>query len=218
MRRLRYVRLSRKQRIAVWLSIVLILLLVGAALIVVRLRPMVTRLAESRTTNRVNRMVADAVSDAVASGQVDCSALITFEKDSSGKVSALRSNMPEFNRLQSLISDAVLDRLSEMTSLDLAIPLGSLTGSNLLAGRGPYIRVRTQSVGSATAKLRQVLLDVEVYVTVLLPGFATSVKVNNELCVAETVIVGNVPQTYTYFSTTEDKIEDYADEYIMNNG
>ena len=64
----------------------------------------------------------------------------------------------------------------------------------------------------------EVLLDVEVYVTVLLPGFATSVKVNNELCVAETVIVGNVPQTYTYFSTTEDKIEDYADEYIMNNG
>ena len=69
MHRLRYVRLSGKQRIAVWLSIVLILLLVGAALIVVRLRPMVTRLAESRTTNRVNRMVADAVSDAVASGQ-----------------------------------------------------------------------------------------------------------------------------------------------------
>ena len=231
MRRLRYVRLSGKQRIAVWLSIVLILLLVGAALIVVRLRPMVTRLAESRTTNRVNRMVADAVSDAVASGQVDCSALITFEKDSSGKVSALRSNMPEFNRLQSLISDAVLDRLSEMTSLDLAIPLGSLTGSNLLAGRGPYIRVRTQSVGSATAKLRnaltaaginqtkhQVLLDVEVYVTVLLPGFATSVQVNNELCVAETVIVGTVPDTYTYFSTADDEIGDYASEYIMNNG
>ena len=228
MRRLRYIRLSGKQKFAVWVSIILILLLVGAALIVVRLRPMVTRLTESRTTNRVNRIVADAVSDAVASGQV---ALITFEKDSSGKVSALRSNMPEFNRLQSLISDAVLDRLSEMTSSDLAIPLGSLTGSNLLAGRGPYIHVRTQSVGSATAKLRnaltaaginqtkhQVLLDVEVYVTVLLPGFATSVKVNNELCVAETVIVGNVPQTYTYFSTTEDKIEDYADEYIMNNG
>ena len=231
MGRLRYIRLTGRQKAVIWVSIILILLLAVAAVLVVRIRPIVTRLTESRTTNRVNRIVADAVSDAVASGQVDCSALITFEKDSSGKVSALRSNMPEFNRLQSLISDAVLDRLSEMASLDLAIPLGSLTGSNLLAGRGPYIRVRTQSVGSATAKLRnaltaaginqtkhQVLLDVEVYVTVLLPGFATSVKVNNELCVAETVIVGNVPQTYTYFSTTEDKIEDYADEYIMNNG
>lgn len=231
MRRLRYIRLSGKQKAVIWLSVILILFFVAAALIVVRMRPMVTRLTESRTTNRVNRIVADAVSEAVQSGQVDCSGLITFEKDSSGKVTALRSNMSEFNRLQSLISDKVLDRLSEMTASDLSIPLGTLTGSNLLAGRGPYIRVRTQSVGSATAKLRnaltaaginqtkhQVLLDVEVYVTVLLPGFVTSVQVNNELCVAETVIVGNVPETYTYFSTTEDKVEDYADEYIMNKG
>ena len=54
--------------------------------------------------------------------------------------------------------------------------------------------------------------------TVLLPGFATSVQVNNELCVAETVIVGTVPDTYTYFSTADDEIGDYASEYIMNNG
>lgn len=231
MRRLRYIRLSGKQKAVAWIAIALVLLFMGAALVVMRIRPMVTRLAESRATNRVNRIVAEAVSDAVASGQVDCSRLITFEKDSGGKVTALRSNMPEFNRLQTLISDAVLERLSEMSPVDLSIPLGTLTGSNLLAGRGPYIHVRTQSVGTATAKLRnaltaaginqtkhQVLLDVEVYVTVLLPGFATSVQVNNELCVAETVIVGNVPETYTYFSTTEDKVEDYADEYIMNKG
>lgn len=231
MGRLRYVRLTKKQKIVVWLAIFMLLLLGLVALVVVRIRPIVESLAESRATNRVNRVVADAVSDAVASGQVDCSALITFEKDGSGRVTALRSNMTEFNRLQTLISDAVLERLSEVTTSDLSIPLGTLTGSNLLAGRGPQVRVRTQSLGSATAKLRnaltaaginqtkhQVLLDVDVYVTVLLPGFATSVHVSNELCVAETVIVGNVPETYTYFSTTEDKVEDYADEYIMNKG
>ena len=175
MGRLRYIRLTSRQKAVIWVSIILILLLAVAAVLVVRIRPIVTRLTESRTTNRVNRIVADAVSDAVASGQVDCSSLILFEKDSSGQVTALRSNMTEFNRLQSLISDTVLARLSQMTSSDLAIPLGTLTGSNLLAGRGPYIHVRTQSVGSATAKLRnaltaaginqtkhQVLLDVEV--------------------------------------------------------
>ena len=64
----------------------------------------------------------------------------------------------------------------------------------------------------------QILLDVDVRVSILLPGITTYTKVSNEISVAETVIVGGVPQTYTYFSTTEDKIEDYADEYIMNNG
>ena len=208
-RRLRYVRLTGRQKAVIWPSIVLVLFLVAAAFIVVRIRPMVTRLTESRTTNRVNRIVADAVSDAVASGQVDCSNLIAFEKDSSGKVTALRSNMSEFNRLQTLISDTVLDRLSEMTSSDLSIPLGTLTGSNLLAGRGPHIRVRTQSVGTATAKLRnaltaaginqtkhQINLEVIVDIDILVPWGTENAQVVTEILIADTIVVGQVPDTY----------------------
>ena len=231
MQHLPYLRLTARQRVGIWLTLLALVLVSLAVTLLLHLKPVMTSMATARVSNIVNRIVMVAVDEAVAKGEIDYDNFVTFEKDETGHITALRSNMSEFNRLQSLISDTVLDRLSEMTSSDLSIPLGTLTGSNLLAGRGPHIRVRTQSVGSATARLRnaltaaginqtkhQVLLDVEVYVTVLLPGFATSVQVNNELCVAETVIVGNVPETYTYFSTTEDKVEDYADEYIMNKG
>ena len=54
--------------------------------------------------------------------------------------------------------------------------------------------------------------------SILLPGFRTSTKVSNEISVAETVIVGSVPQTYTYFGTTDDELEDMGKEYILNNG
>ena len=40
---------------------------------------------------------------------------------------------------------------------------------------------------------------------------------NNELCVAETVIVGTVPDTYTYFSTDPDTYEEDLKDYILNN-
>ena len=229
MRRIRYMRLSGRQRFFVWAAAILVLTTAGAMLAVARIRPIITDLARSRTTNRVNQIVSDAVSTAIGSGEIDYSSLIRFDKDGEGKVAALRSNMTEFNRLQTLIAEDILQRLGEVSTIELSVPLGTLTGANLLAGRGPRLRVRMQSVGSATAKFRnaltasginqtkhQVLL--EVWVTILLPGDSISVQVSNELCVAETVIVGNVPQTYTYFSTTEDKIEDYADEYIMNNG
>ena len=231
MRRIRYMRLSGRQRFFVWAAAILVLTTAGAMLAVARIRPIITDLARSRTTNRVNQIVSDAVSAAIGSGEIDYSSLIRFDKDGEGKVAALRSNMTEFNRLQTLIAEDILQRLGEVSTIELSVPLGTLTGANLLAGRGPRLRVRMQSIGSATAKFRnaltasginqtkhQVLLDVEVWVTILLPGDSISVQVSNELCVAETVIVGNVPQTYTYFSTTEDKIEDYADEYIMNNG
>ena len=109
--------------------------------------------------------------------------------------------------------------------------IGTLTGSPLLAGRGPCLHVRMQSVGTATARFdnqfsssginqtrHRIILDVDVHVSILLPGLTTYTKVSNEISVAETVIVGGVPETYTYFSTTPDEIENYADEYIINNG
>ena len=63
----------------------------------------------------------------------------------------------------------------------------------------------------------QILLDVDVYVTILLPGITTYTKVSNEISVAETVIVGAVPDTYTYFSTTPDTYEEDLKDYILNN-
>ena len=165
MGRLRYIRLTRRQRVRVWLAIILLALTALLAAILLHLRPMLENLATARCANTVSRIVVAAVNDAVENGWMEYDRLVKFDKDSDGRVTALSSNMAEFNRTK-----------------------------------------------------HQILLDVDVRVSILLPGITTYTKVSNEISVAETVIVGGVPQTYTYFSTTEDKIEDYADEYIMNNG
>ena len=195
------------------------------------MRPIVVDLATARTSNMVNRIVVAAINDAVDSGRIDYGRLVSFEKDANGHVTALKSNMAEFNRLQASISDDILQRMADVSTTDLSIPIGTLTGSPLLAGRGPCLHVRMQSVGTATARFdnqfssaginqtsHRILLDVDVHVSILLPGLTTYTKVSNEISVAETVIVGGVPDTYTYFSTTPDEIENYADEYIINNG
>ena len=107
--------------------------------------------------------------------------------------------------------------------------IGTLTGSPLLAGRGPCLHVRMQSVGTATARFdnqfsssginqtrHQIIMDVDVRVSVLLPGCVTSVPVSQSFSVAETVLVGAVPENYTYFSARED-LTSTAEDYIMNN-
>lgn len=231
MGRLRYLRFTGRQRVLIWLTVIFTLLLALTVAVVLHMKPVVVDLATARTSNAVNRIVVAAVNDAVDSGRIDYEQLVDFDKDADGHVTALRSNMAAFNRLQASIADDILQRMAEVSSTDLAIPIGTLTGSPLLAGRGPCLRVRMQSVGTATARFdnqfssaginqtrHRIILDVDVHVSILLPGLTTYTKVSNEISVAETVIVGGVPQTYTYFSTTEDKIEDYADEYIMNNG
>ena len=231
MRRLRYVRLTGRQRLLIWLALLVAALTTIAVGALVHMGPIVSSMATARVSNTVNRIVVEAVSDAIQGGEIDYGVLVEFEKDDTGHVTALKSNMAAFNRLQSRISDDILLRLSEVSTSTLSIPIGTLIGSSLLAGRGPVIKIKMQSVGSTTASFRntfssaginqtrhQILLDVHVNVSVLLPGFRTSTKVSNEISVAETVIVGSVPENYTYFSTKPDEIDNYAEEYIMNNG
>lgn len=214
------------------LRIIMALLLLGLAAMTVvagiQMKQMLTQLAVTRVTNTVNRVVTQAVNETIDNGEIKYDDLISFEKDNEGKITAVKTNMPEFNRLQSKILNMVLERISEVSTKDLSIPVGNLTGINLLAGRGPLVTVRMQSVGSSTAYLEnqfvsaginqtkhQILLDVDVSVAILLPGFNTATQVSNSFTVAETVIVGTVPGTYTYFSNSSDQADD-ARDYIIN--
>ena len=137
--------------------------------------------------------------------------------------------MTEFNRLQAEILKDILEKVSEVSTKELSIPIGTLSGSSLLAGRGPNISVRMQSVGSSTAVLEneftsaginqtkhRILLKVDVSVSILLPGFATAAKVSNVVTVAETIIVGDVPDSYTFFQSG-DPIEDLAKDKVLND-
>lgn len=115
------------------------------------LRSLLGNLAVTRVSNMVGRVVMEAVSDAVNSGEIQYNDLISLEKDADGGIAALQSNMAEFNRLQSAITKDILDRLGQVSEMDLTIPLGTLTGSALLVGRGPSLSVRMQSLGSCSA-------------------------------------------------------------------
>lgn len=180
-------------------------------------------------SNTVTRIVSEAVYEAIEKGELQYDGLVSFEKDTEGHITAVQSNMAAFNHLQAEILDTVLTRISQVPTGDLSIPTQP-DGSTLLAGRGPRITVRMESVGSSEANFRnaftsaginqtkhQIILTVDVSVSVLLPGFRTATKVSNSFIVAETVIVGTVPDTYTYFSTDPDTYEEDLKDYILNN-
>lgn len=230
MRGYRYYRrpLTRRAAARLLLTLALLVLIGMLAVAGIQMKQLLTKLAVTRVTNTVNRIVTQAVNETIDSGEIRYDDLISFEKDNDGKITAVKSNMPEFNRLQSKILNVILERISEVSTRDLSIPLGSLTGASLLAGRGPLVSVRMQSVGSSTAHLEnrfvsaginqtkhQIFLDVDVSVAILLPGFSTATQVSNAFTVAETVIVGTVPETYTYFSSAE-PLEQDAKEYVLN--
>lgn len=195
----------------------------------IQMRPILERMAVTRVENTVNRIVSEAVDESITSGKISYDRLISFEKDTEGRITAVHSNMAAFNQLQAEILDIVLARIEQVSARELSIPIGSLTGTPLLAGRGPRIRMRMESIGSSSAEFQnqfetgginqtrhQIILEINVSVSILLPGFTTATKVSSAVTVAETVIVGAVPETYTYFHTTDtDYIED-AKDHVLN--
>lgn len=194
----------------------------------VQMRPILANLATARVSNTVNRIVSESVQESIANGTLSYDHLVSFEKDAEGRISAVQSNMVVFNQLQSQILDLILARMEQVSTRELSIPIGTLTGFSILAGRGPRITVRMESVGSSSAYFsnefisaginqtrHQIVLNIDVAVSILLPGFSTATVISNGFTVAETVIVGAVPDHYTQFgaeTTTED-----AKDYMYND-
>lgn len=227
--RICYRPLRRREAAAVLALTLGTLLLSALFLAALQLRPILESMAVTRASNTVNRIVSQAVNEAIDSGEISYERLISFEKGSDGRITAVHSNMAAFNRLQSSILDLVLTRIEQVPTRELSIPIGTLTGAALLAGRGPCIRVRMESLGSSSAWFQndfssaginqtkhQIVLNIDVYVTVLLPGFTTATKVSNAITVAETIIVGMVPESYTYFNARPDHSEQDLQDYMMN--
>ena len=223
-------RLTVRQRFRLYLSFISAVLTVLLVLGTIHLQDLLSSMAVTRVSNTAGRIVTAAVSDAIDSGEIQYDKLISLQKDNAGGITALQSNMAEFNRLQAAITEDVLNRLSQVSETNLSIPLGTLTGSPLLAGRGPRFTVKMETIGSCTARFENtfahaginqtthsIMLHVDVSMSILLPGQRTSTKVSNAYSVAETVIVGDVPDSYTYFDSGND-VEEDAFEYSINNG
>ncbi len=174
-----------------------------------RVQPILITAAQANTKNAVNRIVTEAVGKALAEEALGYRDMITLEKDNAGQITALTSNTLAMNRLRTEILGDVLEQVDSLDSHTLGIPLGELTGLTVLSGRGPSLPVRIRSVGAANAGFRnvftsagvnqtyhQVMLEVSVEATLLIPGGTTQTTVVTQVCIAETVLVGEVPQTY----------------------
>ena len=142
---------------------------------------------------------------------LEYSRFITLERDNDGSVVAIVTDMAQVNMLASELLNSVVIA-SEQGELDLEIPLGNLLGSGFLLGRGPDIPVKVTMLTSSSTRFRnqlteaginqtkhQLLLELMVDVDVLLPWEIMSTQITTEVLVAETIIVGHVPDTYVSF-------------------
>ena len=172
-------------------------------------RTVIRELAQTQVKNTTSDLTNDAIAKQIAEGTIAYDRIVFFEKDLDGRITALKTNMSEVNRLKTDILNIINDEILELDTSDLGIPLGSLFLPELLSGKGPAIPVRILSIRNSDANfvshfsqaginqtLHQVTMDVSIDVAVLVLGETSSFTMSSEVVVAETVIVGQVPTTY----------------------
>lgn len=169
----------------------------------------ILELAETQVRNTTSDLINDAIDKQIELGNIQYDRMVYFEKDLSGKITALKTNMSEVNRLKTDILDLINDEILALDSSDLGIPIGSLVLPELLSGKGFLIPVLIHSIRNSDASfsssfteaginqtLQQLTMEVLVDVTVLVLGETRSFTVSSHVVVAETVIVGQVPNTF----------------------
>ena len=174
-------------------------------------RTVIQNLAKTQVMNSTSDLTNDAISRQIEEGSIRYDRIVFFEKDVNGRITALKTNIGEINRLKTDILGIINEEILALDTSDIGIPLGSLILPELLSGKGPAIPVRILSIRNSDATfssdfsqaginqtIHQVIMEVSVDVAILVLGETDSFTVTSQVVVAQTVIVGEVPDTFLH--------------------
>ena len=143
--------------------------------------------------------------------------LYTIEIDSEGNITVIRANVVSINNIISDLTESVQKRLEKASSDKIQISLGALTGIYLFSGFGPQIPIKVAITGSVDSDIKsefysqginqtlhQIILDITCNVTIVTPYNCTTEKITNQIVLAESVIIGDIPNSYYNFNSKDD--------------
>jgi sporulation protein YunB len=172
----------------------------------------IEELAKTQIRNATSDLINDAIDHQIENQSIQYDRMIYFEKDLDGKITALKTNMSEVNRMKTNILNTINDEILALDTSDLGIPLGSILVPEFFSGRGLTVPVQIHSIrnsdGAFTSEfseaginqtLQRLTMDVSVDVTVLILGRTSSFTVVSQVVIAETIIVGQVPDTFFHY-------------------
>lgn len=199
----------RIQRLLRWLFAAVVVVLALLFMLRSKYRLVIEELAQTQVKNTTSDLTNDAIAKQIASGDIRYDRIVFFEKDLDGRITALKTNMSEVNRLKTDILNIINDEILALDHSDIGIPLGSLFFPELLSGKGPAIPVDILSIRNSDANfvshfsqaginqtMHRLNMEVSIDVAVLVLGQTSSFTLSSEVVVAETIIVGDVPQTF----------------------
>ena len=201
-------RMPAYTAVCFWLAAILILCSVGFIKAEHRLGNMAGENAVSKLNGEITTMCNDAVAQVLEEQDVQYNQIFAAN-DKEGQITSMTTDFKEVNQLKTALALKIQERLDTLERLKVPVPIGSLFSDNLLTGVGIDMPVRVIVTNSIELKFyddfrsaginqtkHQLLVEIKIPAAVNAPGYKNETAVVTQVPIAETVIVGSVPNTY----------------------
>ncbi len=198
-----------KKYILIFLIIFIISTLIGSFIYIDnKLRPTITLIAETKAEELANKSINKAVSN-VVDNNIKYEDLISVKTGENGKITMMQANSVLMNEIASEVALEIQDEMKKIKTTSTYIPIGTALGSPLLAKYGPKIKVSIEPIGNVYVDFgtdfessginqtrHRIYLKAKTEVKVVVPLTTSTKEVKTQIPICETIIVGDVPQSY----------------------
>lgn len=171
--------------------------------------------AYSMAVETLNRAVKDVTENGVGYEE-----LIEAQMDGEGHVAMLRANTMRMNEIAARTALQAEEELNSIKNQFVEIPLGAGLGIKFLSGFGPRMAVQILPVGAVHTSFdteleaaginqtrHKIFLTLRATVSLIIPTGSQLVEVESKIPIAESIIVGQVPQSFVDVVDQDDMLE-----------
>ncbi len=200
-------KLDNHKKILVIVILVILMAYITAIKIIDVINPMLEGYAKISARATANTLANEAVSNSMSNMSYED--LCQVEKDDEGNIKLLKLDIVNVNKICTDIGLNVQKSLNDRLKSSFNVRLGTLTANRFLAGKGPTIEIKMETVGDIETNIKseflsaginqtlhKIYIDINCNINILTPYKDTSEKVTMRVLLAEAVIVGNIPETY----------------------
>lgn len=194
----------------------IIILGVGAFLIMdSQFQPAIQAMSEAKARVMAIKAMNNAILE-IINGDTKYTDLVNVVYNKDGTISMIQQNTIKMNELGNKAALLAQDRLATVGTQGMDIPLGTLVGGQLLAGKGPAVHIKMTPIGSITTEFKtefesvginqsrnKIYIVLNASIRIITPTSSRNVEVQSQMPVSETIVVGNVPNTYINVDETK---------------
>ncbi len=187
--------------------VILIIAIITAIAIVKSISPIINELCVNEAKNIATKISNNEAT--MVMQKYTYEDFITITKDQSGNITMIQANTNTINSIASDIPVKILEDYEKDGNSTIEIYLGSILGLKIFSGTGPKIHAKIAHVGNVDTTLKseftsqginqtlhRIYLEVSANVSILTPYDVISSTITNQVLIAESIIVGNVPEAY----------------------